>query len=125
MGISLGGVSVAPSTALLALLAVLALAPLPDTVLGMVLGLCGICVIDGQTAINVSAGLIDPVAMRARSSARRSVFGRLGSILGPLVGGVLVAFGHGARTLFWSRWCRSASRFLPSCCWFATRGSTK
>jgi AAHS family 4-hydroxybenzoate transporter-like MFS transporter len=84
----------------LAVLAVLALVPIPDIGLAAVLGLCGICVIGGQTAINASAGLIYPPAMRAKGVGFALGVGRLGSIAGPIVGGVVVGLGTGAHSLF-------------------------
>jgi AAHS family 4-hydroxybenzoate transporter-like MFS transporter len=84
----------------LAVLAVLALVPIPDVGLAAVLGLCGICVIGGQTAINASAGLIYPAAMRAKGVGFALGVGRLGSIAGPIVGGVVIGLGTGAHSLF-------------------------
>lgn len=84
----------------LTMLVLLAVVSLHDVVLGAALGLCGIFVIGGQTAINASAGLIYPIEMRARGVGAALGVGRLGSILGPLVGGAIMSLGHGARTLF-------------------------
>ncbi|MDB5689422.1 MAG: putative aromatic acid transporter [Sphingomonas bacterium] len=78
----------------------LAMVPVPDVALAAVLGLCGICVIGGQTAINASAGLIYPPAMRAKGVGFALGIGRLGSIIGPLVGGLVIGLGTGAQSLF-------------------------
>ena len=83
-----------------AVLVFLAMVPIPDVGMAAVLGVCGICVIGGQTAINASAGLIYPPAMRAKGVGFALGMGRVGSILGPLVGAVVIGFGTGAQSLF-------------------------
>jgi AAHS family 4-hydroxybenzoate transporter-like MFS transporter len=83
-------------TAWLTLL-LLAFVPVPEVALGAILGLCGICVIGGQTAINASAGLIYPASIRARGVGSALGIGRLGSIAGPFLGAALVGLGAAGR----------------------------
>ena len=51
----------------------------------------GFCVLGGQTGLNVGAALIYPTAIRANGSGWAFGVGRLGSIVGPMLGGVLIA----------------------------------
>jgi len=81
---------------LLALL--LAVAPVSDVGLAAMLGLCGICLIGGQTAINAASGLIYPPALRARGVGFALGVGRVGSISGPIAGAVAMTLG--SRGLF-------------------------
>jgi AAHS family 4-hydroxybenzoate transporter-like MFS transporter len=78
-------------------LLLLAFVPVPEVALGAILGLCGICVIGGQTAINASAGLIYPASIRARGVGSALGVGRLGSIAGPFLGAALVGLGAAGR----------------------------
>jgi AAHS family 4-hydroxybenzoate transporter-like MFS transporter len=55
--------------------------------------LAGFCVLGGQTAINVVSGIIYPTAIRSNGSGWAFGVGRIGSIVGPVVGGILIA-GH-------------------------------
>ncbi len=55
--------------------------------------LAGFCVLGGQTGLNVGAALIYPTAIRANGSGWAFGVGRLGSIVGPVLGGFLIA-GH-------------------------------
>ena len=52
--------------------------------------LAGFCVLGGQTGINVVSGLIYPTAFRSNGSGWAFGIGRLGSIVGPVVGGILI-----------------------------------
>jgi AAHS family 4-hydroxybenzoate transporter-like MFS transporter len=83
------------------LVAILALVDLDDTAMAAILGLCGICIIGGQTAANASAGLIYPTRMRAKGIGSALGVGRLGSIAGPLIGGFMIGAGAaGTQDLF-------------------------
>lgn len=55
--------------------------------------LAGFCVLGGQTGLNVASGLIYPTSIRSNGSGWAFGVGRLGSIVGPIVGGILIA-GH-------------------------------
>jgi len=76
---------------LLALL--LAVAPVGDVALAAMLGLCGICLIGGQTAINAASGLIYPPAIRARGVGLALGVGRIGSMSGPIAGAAAMSLG--------------------------------
>jgi len=51
----------------------------------------GFCVLGIQTGINVAGALIYPTSLRANGSGWELGIGRLGSIVGPLLGGLFVA----------------------------------
>ena len=51
----------------------------------------GFCVLGIQTGINVNGALIYPTSLRANGSGWELGIGRLGSIVGPLLGGLFVA----------------------------------
>jgi MFS transporter, AAHS family, 4-hydroxybenzoate transporter len=83
------------------LVGILATVEVSDLVLAGMLGLCGICIIGGQTAANATAGLIYPTPMRAKGVGSALGVGRLGSIAGPLIGGLMIGLGaSGAQDLF-------------------------
>ncbi|MDT7533129.1 MFS transporter [Sphingobium sp. SA2] len=84
-----------------AILGLLSAVALPDVWLAVGLGFCGVSLIGSQTAINTSAGLIYPAAMRAKGVGFALGVGRLGSISGPLIGAlVLGGASAGAQDLF-------------------------
>jgi AAHS family 4-hydroxybenzoate transporter-like MFS transporter len=83
------------------LVGVLASFQVSDIVMAGMLGLCGICIIGGQTAANASAGLVYPTAMRAKGVGSALGVGRVGSIAGPLIGGFMIGAGaSGVQDLF-------------------------
>lgn len=87
----------------LSLIAILvaARAPLPDAALIGVIVACGFCITGLQAALNGTAGLAYPTAARARGLGTALGVGRVGSIVGPLIAGAMVASGvTSARDLF-------------------------
>ncbi len=52
--------------------------------------LAGFCVLGIQSAINVAGAMVYPTSLRANGSGWQLGLGRIGSIVGPLVGGVFV-----------------------------------
>jgi MFS transporter, AAHS family, 4-hydroxybenzoate transporter len=91
--------------ALLFLLAVPAIAAigLPGvswlTLLGMVT-LAGFCTLGAQFGNNAASGLLYPTAFRSRGSGWALGVGRFGSVIGPLLGGVLIGMRLPLRQLF-------------------------
>jgi AAHS family 4-hydroxybenzoate transporter-like MFS transporter len=71
------------------------------TVLMLVVFLAGFCVIGAQFAINAVAASAYPTAIRSTGVGWALGIGRVGSIVGPVVGGVLIAAEIGVRELFW------------------------
>jgi AAHS family 4-hydroxybenzoate transporter-like MFS transporter len=62
----------------------------------------GVAVIGGQTASNALAADLYPTAIRSTGVGWALGIGRVGSILGPILGGVLLSYGGGARRTFWA-----------------------
>jgi len=62
-------------------------------------GLCGFCILGAQYCLYGAAPMYYPVATRGFSTGAAVAVGRLGSIIGPLVAGQLVALGVGASGL--------------------------
>jgi MFS transporter, AAHS family, 4-hydroxybenzoate transporter len=60
----------------------------------------GLCVIGGQVGINALAGTLYPTYMRSTGTGWAFGVGRVGSILGPVIGGQLLAFGLPLGMLF-------------------------
>jgi AAHS family 4-hydroxybenzoate transporter-like MFS transporter len=60
----------------------------------------GFCVIGGQGAINGFVGTFYPTAARATGSGWAVGIGRSGSIVGPLLGGWLIARGYSGESIF-------------------------
>jgi MFS transporter, AAHS family, 4-hydroxybenzoate transporter len=60
----------------------------------------GFCIVGGQTASNALAATSYPTAMRSTGVGWALGIGRIGSILGPLVGGVMISNHVGVETLF-------------------------
>jgi MFS transporter, AAHS family, 4-hydroxybenzoate transporter len=60
----------------------------------------GVCIIGGQVGINALAGTLYPTYMRSTGTGWAFGVGRVGSILGPLIGGQLLAFGLPLGVLF-------------------------
>jgi MFS transporter, AAHS family, 4-hydroxybenzoate transporter len=78
---------------LLAALAIAAIgAPgLPYLVMASAAMLAGFCTVGAQYGNNAAAGLLYPTAVRSRAVGWALGVGRFGSILGPLIGGMLIA----------------------------------
>jgi AAHS family 4-hydroxybenzoate transporter-like MFS transporter len=62
----------------------------------------GVAVIGGQTASNALAAELYPTAIRSTGVGWALGVGRVGSILGPILGGVLLSYGGDARRTFWA-----------------------
>jgi len=62
----------------------------------------GVAVIGGQTASNALAADVYPTAIRSTGVGWAFGVGMVGSILGPILGGVLLSYGGGARRTFWA-----------------------
>jgi len=62
----------------------------------------GVAVIGGQTASNALAADLYPTAIRSTGVGWALGVGRVGSILGPILGGVLLSYGGDARRIFWA-----------------------
>src|SRR5262252_112919 len=62
----------------------------------------GVGVIGGQTASNALAADLYPTAVRSTGVGWALGVGRVGSILGPILGGVLLSYGGGAKRTFWA-----------------------
>jgi AAHS family 4-hydroxybenzoate transporter-like MFS transporter len=60
----------------------------------------GFCIVGGQTAANALAATYYPTAMRSTGVGWALGIGRVGSIVGPLVGGVMIANHVGTEALF-------------------------
>jgi AAHS family 4-hydroxybenzoate transporter-like MFS transporter len=61
----------------------------------------GFCVVGGQTASNALAADYYPTSIRSTGVGWCLGIGRVGGIIGPIVAGVLLTFGGGARRVFW------------------------
>jgi AAHS family 4-hydroxybenzoate transporter-like MFS transporter len=62
----------------------------------------GVAVIGGQTASNALAADLYPTAIRSTGVGWALGVGRVGSILGPILGGVLLSYGGDTRRVFWA-----------------------
>lgn len=63
---------------------------MPPIGLGLLVGLAGFCVLGAQFGSNAAAGLIYPTACRSRGLGLAFGVGRVGSVLGPLLGATLI-----------------------------------
>lgn len=61
----------------------------------------GFCVVGGQTASNALAAEYYPTSIRSTGVGWCLGIGRIGGITGPILGGILLAMGGGARPVFW------------------------
>lgn len=96
------GFSMIGATALIAAPAIAAIGLLDRSFLALVsvVGLAGFGILGAQFGNNAAAGLIYPTAYRSRGVGWALGVGRFGSIVGPLVGGVLIGMGLAPRRLF-------------------------
>jgi MFS transporter, AAHS family, 4-hydroxybenzoate transporter len=63
---------------------------------------CGMCVIGGQSFINVLSAVIYPTSVRSTAVGWALGVGRVGAIVGPVVGGLLLAAHITSRNLFFT-----------------------
>src|SRR5205814_8373737 len=71
-----------------------------EALLMTLVAIAGICIIGGQVGINALAGTLYPTYMRSTGTGWAFGVGRVGSILGPVIGGQLLAFGLPLGALF-------------------------
>ena len=71
-----------------------------ETPLMLLVTVAGLCIIGGQVGINALAGTLYPTYMRSTGTGWAFGMGRFGSILGPVIGGQLIAFGLPLGALF-------------------------
>ena len=71
-----------------------------ETPLMLLVAVAGLCIIGGQVGINALAGTLYPTYMRSTGAGWAFGVGRIGSILGPVIGGQLIAFGLPLGALF-------------------------
>src|SRR5207253_3430210 len=62
--------------------------------------LAGVFVVGGQVGIIALAGSLYPTAMRSTGTGWAMGIGRIGSITGPIIGGLLLEAGYSQATLF-------------------------
>jgi AAHS family 4-hydroxybenzoate transporter-like MFS transporter len=84
--LAVGGLLVAAVPAMLGV----GLPGLPPLGLGLLVGIAGFCVLGAQFGSNAAAGLIYPTACRSRGLGLAFGVGRVGSVLGPLLGAKLI-----------------------------------
>jgi len=74
--------------------------PMPESLLMTVVFISGLFLIGGQTGLNALAGTIYPTFVRSTGAGWALGIGRIGSILGPVIGGVLIGMKLSMPTLF-------------------------
>jgi MFS transporter, AAHS family, 4-hydroxybenzoate transporter len=97
-GIIAVAVSFALSVPLIVLIATSA--RVSDLMLMFLVFLTGTCLIGGQTGLNGISGTFYPTYIRSTGTGWAFGVGRVGSILGPVLGGVLISFNLPISTLF-------------------------
>ncbi|SAL65725.1 MFS transporter [Caballeronia humi] len=87
---------------LLAALAIAAIGQpgLPLAFLFIVVGIAGLCIIGGQPAVNALAATYYPTALRSTGVGWSLGVGRVGSIVGPVIGGELIRLNWSNADLF-------------------------
>lgn len=78
----------------------IALTGFSPTLLTFLVTLSGFGIVGCQTALNASAGLIYPSSFRPTGVGAALAVGRIGSIMGPLVGGAFLAAGLSTQHMF-------------------------
>jgi AAHS family 4-hydroxybenzoate transporter-like MFS transporter len=63
---------------------------LPPATLGLLVAFAGFCVLGGQFGTNASAGMVYPTNCRARGLGLAFAVGRIGSVVGPILGASLI-----------------------------------
>lgn len=71
-----------------------------ETPLMILVTVAGLCIIGGQAGINALSGTLYPTYMRSTGTGWAFGMGRFGSILGPVIGGNLIALSLPLGTLF-------------------------
>jgi len=71
-----------------------------ETPLMILVTVAGLCIIGGQAGINALSGTLYPTYMRSTGTGWAFGMGRFGSILGPVIGGQLIALSLPLGTLF-------------------------
>jgi AAHS family 4-hydroxybenzoate transporter-like MFS transporter len=71
-----------------------------ETPLMILVTIAGLCIIGGQAGINALSGTLYPTYMRSTGTGWAFGMGRFGSILGPVIGGQLIALSLPLGTLF-------------------------
>jgi AAHS family 4-hydroxybenzoate transporter-like MFS transporter len=71
-----------------------------DILLMLVVFLTGVGILGGQNGLNALSGTIYPTYIRATGSGWALGIGRIGSILGPVIGGVLIGLNQSPERLF-------------------------
>ena len=82
----------------------------------------GVGVVGGQTASNALAADFYPTPLRSTGVGWALGIGRVGSILGPILGGVLLSYAGGARRVFWAA---AAPALVAGCAALAARKSNR
>ncbi len=72
------------------------------TLLAVTIVGCGMCVIGGQSFINVLSAILYPTSVRSTGVGWALGIGRIGAIVGPVVGGLLLAAHITSRNLFFT-----------------------
>jgi AAHS family 4-hydroxybenzoate transporter-like MFS transporter len=71
-----------------------------ETLLMLLAAASGLCIVGAQAGINALAGTLYPTSMRSTGTGWAFGVGRIGSILGPVAGGQLLALGFPHNTIF-------------------------
>jgi AAHS family 4-hydroxybenzoate transporter-like MFS transporter len=89
-------------------------------ILALLVGLTGFFVAGGQNGLNTLSGLLYPERIRSTGSGWAYGVGRIGSVVGPVIGGALVSMNLPHTTLFV---CIGLPMALAGCCVLFLRGS--
>ncbi|MEO7962626.1 MAG: aromatic acid/H+ symport family MFS transporter [Gemmatimonadaceae bacterium] len=73
---------------------------LPLALLFVVVGITGFCIVGGPPAVNALAAEFYPTPLRSTGLGESLGVGRIGSIIGPVLGGALIALRWSNRSLF-------------------------
>jgi AAHS family 4-hydroxybenzoate transporter-like MFS transporter len=100
----LGFIRVLGCSFLVACIAVAAIGQTSHTLmlLGVVVFIAGFCIVGGQPAINAFAGVGYPTDLRATGIGWSLGIGRIGSVVGPVVAGQLIAWNWATPSLFFA-----------------------
>jgi AAHS family 4-hydroxybenzoate transporter-like MFS transporter len=87
---------------------------LADATHTLIVGAAGFCVLGVQFGINAISGMIYPTAFRSNGSGWAFAIGRFGSVIGPLLGGYLLAMQLPPQNLFYAPAISLALGFVAS-----------